>query len=154
MRGTIAQYIRNCDTCSRIKPARHAPYRLLKPLEIPIQRWTSVSLDLISGFPPLNGYDALLVVVDRPCKMAPYIANTTDVSSKGTAKLYLYNIFRFHGLPDSVVSDWGTQFSCDFTQALCNLPGIQQKMSISFHPKTDAQTERVNAIVEQYLRGY
>ena len=154
MRGTIAQYIRNCDTCSRIKPARHAPYGLLKPLEIPIRRWTSVSLDLITGLPPSNGYDALLVVVDRLSKMAHYAATTTDVSSKGIAKLYLDNIFQLHGLPDSVVSDRGTQFSSDFTRALCDLAGIQQKMSTSFHPETDGQTERVNAIVEQYLRVY
>ena len=38
MRKTIARYIQNCDTCMRIKPARHAPYGLLKPLEIPIRR--------------------------------------------------------------------------------------------------------------------
>lgn len=118
MRGTIAQYIGNCDTCSWIKPAHHAPYGLLKPLEIPIRCWTSVSLDLLTGLPPSNGYDALLVVVDCLSKMAHYIANTTDVSSKGIAKLYFYNIFRFHSLPDLVVSDWRTQFSSDFTQAL------------------------------------
>src|SRR5258706_11192324 len=34
MRHTIARYIRNCDTCTRIKPARYAPYGLLKPLEV------------------------------------------------------------------------------------------------------------------------
>jgi hypothetical protein len=35
MRHTIARYLRNCDTCARIKPARHAPYGFLKPLPIP-----------------------------------------------------------------------------------------------------------------------
>ena len=41
-----------------------------------------------------------------------------------------------------------------FTKALCSLANVQQKMSTSFHPQTDGQTERVNAVVEQYLRGY
>jgi hypothetical protein len=35
MRRTIARYLRNCDTCTRIKPARHAPYGFRKPLPIP-----------------------------------------------------------------------------------------------------------------------
>ena len=38
MRQTVAQFIRNCDTCARIKPARHAPYGLLKTLEVPVRR--------------------------------------------------------------------------------------------------------------------
>ena len=32
--------------------------------------------------------------------------------------------------------------------------GIHQKLSTSFHPQTDSQIEHINAIVEQYLRGY
>jgi len=86
--------------------------------------------------------------------MAYYIPTTTEVNSKGITRLFLDNIFRLHGLPDSIVSDCGTQFVFSFTRALTDLLGIQQKVSTAFHPQTDGQTERVNAIVEQYLRGY
>jgi len=86
--------------------------------------------------------------------MAHYIPTTTEVNSNGIARLFLDNIFRLHGLPHSIVSDCGTQFISSFTRALTDLLGIQQKVSMAFHPQTDGQTERVNAIVEQYLRGY
>src|SRR5258705_8214543 len=154
MRQTVAKYIRNCDTCAHTKPVRHAPYSLLKTLQVPFQRWSSVSLDFITGLPMSNGFDALLVVVDRLSKMAHYIPTTSDVNSKQLAKLFFDNIFRLHGIPDSIVSDRGTQFTSDFTRALAALVGIHQKLSTSFHPQTDGQTERVNALVEQYLRGY
>ena len=32
--------------------------------------------------------------------------------------------------------------------------GIQLKHSSSFHPETDGQTERINSIIEQYLRAF
>ena len=80
MRQTIAKFIRNCDTCTRIKPAHHAPYGFLKTLEVPLRRWSSVSLDLITGLPLSNGLDTLLVVVDRLSKMAHYIPTTIDVT--------------------------------------------------------------------------
>jgi len=38
MRRTIVQYVQNCDTYARIKPARHAPYGLLKPLQVPFRK--------------------------------------------------------------------------------------------------------------------
>jgi len=93
----------------------------------------------------------LLVIVDRLSKMAHYIPTTTEVDSKGIARLFLDNIFRLVGLPDSIVSNRGTQFVSSFTRARTNLLGIHQKVSTAFHPQTDGQTERVNAIVEQYL---
>jgi len=108
IRQTIAQYIRNCDTCTRIKLACHVPYGLLKPLQVPFRKWLSISLYLVTGLPTSNRFDALLVVVDRLSKMAHYIPTTTDVNSKGIARLFLDNIFKLHGLPDSIVSDRGT----------------------------------------------
>ena len=137
MRKTIAHYIRNCDTCTRIKPARHAPYGLLKPLQVPIRRWSSVSLDLITGLPCSDSYNALLVVVDRLSKMAHYVPTTSDVNSKQIDKLYFDYIFRLHGIPDNVISDRGTQFISEFTQELCRLVGINQRFSTAFHPQTD-----------------
>jgi len=118
MRQTIAQYVRNCDTCTRIKPARHAPYSLLKPLQVPFRKWSSASLDLVTGLPMSNWYNALLVVVDRLSKMAHYIPSTTDVNSKKIAKLFIDNIFPLHGIPDSIVSDRGTQFQSVLVEAV------------------------------------
>ena len=46
------------------------------------------------------------------------------------------------------------KFISEFTKALCALMGMKQNLSTSFHPQTDGLTERVNALVEQYLRGY
>ena len=51
MRKTIARYLANCDTYTRIKPIRHAPYGLLKPLQVPVNHWSSVSMDFITGLP-------------------------------------------------------------------------------------------------------
>jgi len=124
MRRTIARYVRNYDTCARIKPACHALYGLLKPLQVPFRKWSSISLDLITGLPTSNRFDALLVVVARLSKMAHYIPTTTEVNSKGIAHLFLDNIFRLHGLSDSIISDHGTQFISSFTRALTDLLGI------------------------------
>ena len=154
MRHTIARYIRNCETCMQIQPTWHAPYRLLKPLEVPIRQWSSVSLDLITGLPPSNCHDTLLVIVDRLWKMSHYIPTFTDMNSKGIARLYFDHIFRLYSIPDSVVSNRETQFISEFTRALCALTGTKQNLSTSFHPQMDGQMEQINALVKQYLCGY
>jgi len=70
------------------------------------------------------------------------------------AELFVRHVFRLHGLPRTVVSDRGPQFVAGFWQALCVALKIQAKLSTPYHPQTDGQTERLNAIMEQYLRVY
>jgi hypothetical protein len=154
MRHTIARYVNNCDTCARIKPARHSPYGFLKPLSVPQRRWESVSMDFIVGLPRSDRKDAIFVCVDRLTKMAHFMPCTSETDSKATAKLFRDTVFRTHGLPDNIISDRGTQFNSEFSKALCHLLNIKQNLSTSFHPQTDGQTERVNGILEQYLRAY
>lgn len=156
MRKTIARYLRNCDTCARIKPARHAPYGLLKPLSVPQRRWDSVSMDFIVGLPASGPqrFTSILVVVDRLSKMAHFIPAPTEVPARSVARLFFDNIFRLHGFPSYIVSDRGTNFVGQFSRALCKMIGIQQQTSTAYHPQTDGQTERINQILEQYLRGY
>lgn len=154
MRQTVAQFICNCDTYACIKPVRHTLYGLLKLLEVPFWHWSSISLDLVTGLPMSNGFDVLLVVVDYLSKIAHYISSTSYVNSKQIAKQFFNNIFKLHGILDSIISDCSTQFISELTCTLTALVGIQQKMFTSFHLQTDGQTEHVNAIIEQYLHGY
>ena len=111
-------------------------------------------MDFIVGLPESNGFNSILVVVDRHSKMAHYIPTTEEVTLEQVARLFFDKIFKHHGIPDLLVSDRGTQFTSRFSKALCPLIGIEQKLSTRFHPQTDGQTERINAVLEQYLRGY
>jgi transposase InsO family protein len=75
-------------------------------------------------------------------------------TAKDLALLFLTHVWRYHGLPKSIVSDRGPQFTSDFWLALCELLGTTAKLSTAYHPQTDGQSERMNAIMEQYLRAY
>lgn len=154
MRILIDRYLRNCDTCARIKPVRHAPFGYLKPLQIPQKRWESISLDFITGLPISSKFDALLVVVDRLTKMSHFIPTTTTCSASNLAILLRDNIFRLHGLPESIVSDRDPVFTSNLAREVASCLSIDLRFSSAFHPQTDGQTERVNSILEQYLRAY
>src|SRR5207302_1046681 len=70
------------------------------------------------------------------------------------AQLYLEHVWKHHGLPKTITTDRGTQFTAEFWKTICDRLQISRKLSTAFHPETDGQTERVNAIMEQYLRAY
>jgi hypothetical protein len=148
----VKDFVRTCDTCARSKTPRHLPYGLLQPLPIPVAPWRSISMDFITDLPDSQGFDSILVVVDRFTKMAHFIPCTKTITGEGTAKLLLNHVFRLHGLPSDIVSDRGPQFASKFWKRLFQLMGVQTKLSSAFHPETDGQTERTNQTLEQYLR--
>jgi len=58
--------------------------------------------------------------------------------------LFKNNMWKLHGLPESVVSDRGPQFAQELTRELNKMLGIKTKLLTVFHPQTDGQIERIN----------
>lgn len=148
----VKEFVRTCDVCARAKSTHHRPYGLLQPLPLPDRPWASISLDFITDLPPTRGFDSVLVVVDRFTKMVHFVPCRKEISGHATAELFLTHIVRLHGLPEDVISDRGPQFVSHFWRRLLEILGTATKLSTAHHPQTDGQTERVNQVLEQYLR--
>ena len=99
-----------------------------------------------------NGNDTILTVVDRFSKEAHFIPCDSTLTAENLASLFLKEIYRLHGLPAEIISDRDKLFTSKFWTAFTEMLGMKPKMSTAFHPQTDGQTERTNAIIEQYLR--
>ena len=111
-------------------------------------------MDFIVGLPESSGHMKIWVVVDRFSKMAHFIPLSTDTPIKEIANIFLREIWRLHGLPNSVASDRDSRFQSNFWLCVMELLDVDVRMSTAFHPQTDGQTARVNQILEQYLRSY
>ncbi|SYW77577.1 uncharacterized protein UHO2_02385 [Ustilago hordei] len=159
MTAWIADYVASCPVCARYKAPRHRPYGLLQPLATPDRPWGSISLDFIEGLPPSKKYDSktydsILVIVDRLTKFAILAPTHKTVTAKQTAVLLYGHMVRLFGYPDHMVSDRGRQFISGAWKAFAEQMGVKHSLSMAYHPQTDGQTERVNQVIEQYLRMY
>ena len=94
--------------------------------------------------PIVAGKDAILVVCDRLSKIVYFVATTKGMLVEGLARLFRDNIWKLHGLLESVVSDRGPQFAVELTKELNRMLGIQMRLLTAFHPQTNGQMERIN----------
>jgi len=124
------------------------------PNSIPEKPWTHISADFITKLPIAQGYNSILVVVDRLTKMVHFISTTEKTLAEELARLFRDNVWKLHGLPKSIVSDRGPQFVAGIMWELNRMLGIKSKLSTVFYPQTNGQTERVNQELEQYLRMF
>ncbi|KAL0423510.1 UNVERIFIED_CONTAM: Transposon Ty3-I Gag-Pol polyprotein [Sesamum radiatum] len=111
-------------------------------------------MDFITGFPKVNGMASIVVVVDHFSKYGIFIAAPHACPAETTAELFFKNVTKYFGVLKEIVSDGDARFTGRFWTALFNMMGTELKFSTANHPQTDGQTERVNALVEDYLRHY
>ncbi len=106
---------------------------------------------MVTGLPICNGYDTILMIVNRFSKEIIPIACSTELSLEGWAKILCNEVYAKHGMPQVVISNQGTVFISKFMKDLYDLLQIKTNTSTTGHPQTDGQTERINQEVEKYL---
>ncbi|POM77124.1 Pol protein, partial [Phytophthora palmivora] len=129
-----------------VKPSGHASAPL-QSLPVPADCWKLMSLDFVFGLPADDkGNTGILVFVSRLSKMVHLAPVRDEVTGKQAAQLFLDSVFRYHGLPETIVSDRDPRFTGAFWDTLFQLLGTKLTMSTADHPQTDGQTERVNRV--------
>ena len=84
-------------------------------MPIPEWKWERIALNFVVGLPRTMGkFDSIWVIVDRLTKTAHVIPVKVTYNAEKLVKLYISEIVRLHGVPLSIISDRGTQFTSMF----------------------------------------
>ena len=140
-----------CNLCLQTKPWRYSPVGELQPLSIPDEWWDMLSINFVVKLLESSGHDTIITVVNSVHKRIHFVPMHTMVTAEGAARLFLYYVWKLHGLPKRVVLNCRPQFMALFTKELYRLLGIRLSSSIAWHPQTDRQTEHINQELDQFL---
>jgi hypothetical protein len=151
--GDVDRYVSNC-LCRSAKVPRDKTPGLLQPLPIPLRIWQHIVVDFKKMPKDRYGYDNCLVMVDRLSKFCWSVPCTEKATAKDAALMYYRGPYRILGLPESVVSDRGTQFMADFMNEMTILLGFQWRPASAGHSQTAGQAENMNQYIDQRLRMY
>ena len=109
-------------------------------------------MDLITGLPKSEGHDTILTIVDHGCsQVAIFLPCSTTITGTSIAQLYLEHVFHWFRLPQKIISDRDPCFTSHFTRELTKGLGINQNLSMAFHPQMDGLSEWTNQWIKQYL---
>ena len=99
-------------------------------------------MDFIVKLPKSQQYDSILTITDHNCsKVALFIPCNEDITAEGVANLFITHAFQHYGLPSKVISNRDPHFTSKFMKEVCKILGIQQNISMAYHPQTDGQSE-------------
>jgi transposase InsO family protein len=133
-KSDAAELVQRCEACQFLSKQQHLPAQQLQtiPVTWPFVCW---GLDMIGPFKKAQGgYTHVLVAIDKFTKWIEY-------------KL----IFRF-GIPNSIITDLGSNFTSFEFFDFCEQRSIQIKYASVAHPKANGQVERANGMILEALR--
>ena len=120
-----------------MKNRAEMPAGKLRPNQVLERPWQHILVDFIMKLLMSKGHDSILVVCDRFSKNSHFVATTEKITAEGLARLFRDNVWKLHGLLESVISDRGPQFAAGLTKELNKMLGIETKLSTAYHPQTD-----------------
>ena len=142
--------VRSCEGCQFYARQTHLPAQALQtiPVTWPFAVW---GLDLVG---PLKrapgGFTHLLVAIDKFTKWIE-VKPIAKIRSEEAVRFFTDIIYRF-GVPNSIITDNGTQFTGKKFLNFYDENGIRVDWASVSHPKTNGQVERANGMILQGLK--
>jgi len=131
-----------------MKNRAEAPVEKLMANEVLEKVWTHLMVNFITKLLLVAGKDVILVVCDKLSKMAHFVTMTEEMMAEGLARLFRDNVWKLHGLPESVISNRRPQFATELMKELNKMLGIETRLSTAFYPQMDRQMEQMNQELE------
>ncbi len=139
----ISQLVERCSVCAQHRNAWSEP---LLPTPIPERPWQRVGTDLF--FWEKENY---LLVVDY---FSRYIeVARLKISTSSTIISALKEVFCRHGIPETVESDNGPQYSSVLFKAFATEYGFDHVTSIPLFPQANGEAERAVGTVKGLWKG-
>nr|GEW79286.1 retrotransposable element Tf2 [Tanacetum cinerariifolium] len=115
MKANIATYVSKCLTCAKVKAEHQRPSGLLVQPDIPQWKWENITMDFITKLPKSSqGYDTILVIVDRLTKSAIFVPmRETDPMDK-LARIYLKEVVTRHEILLLIICYRDPRFASNF----------------------------------------
>ncbi|RCN44980.1 integrase core domain protein [Ancylostoma caninum] len=152
MTRDINQFITKCQLCqSRKDPST---YRLQEPLhrfEIANKPWQRIHSVVIGPLPlTLDGNKYILVFIDSFSK---YIVAEPlpDQKANTTAQTFITRFVSRFGLPETIVTDQGTNYMSDTFRSLLRNLHVNHKTSTPYHHESNGQVERANRTLQEQI---
>lgn len=152
MLNDVAKFIRNCSSCKKNKSGikTKVPMAITSTSFRPFEK---VFVDVVGLLPlSMNGNKYILTLQDDLSKYT-MAAPMVNQEASTVAQTFFNNFISIIGIPESILTDQGTNFMSKMFAELCKLLKISKINTSSYHPQTN-QVESWHKSLAEFLRHF
>ena len=144
----VKAWARQCLSCQRSKVIRHT-VPPIGEFVVPQKRFDHLNLDLVT-LPESNGFKYLLTAVDRFSRW-PVAIPLADMTAETVADAFAHGWVSTFGVPSTITTDRGAQFSSAVWSQLMSTWGIKSLTTTAYHPESNGLVERFHRRLKEAL---
>ena len=148
----VGQWCRECAACQKAKITTQ-PTAPIHPIPVPARRFSHIHVDLVGPLPvSAGGHSHIMTFIDRSTRWVEVIPLSTTTATACADALVAGWIARF-GVPATVTTDRGVQFTSAVWAVLCKRLGIKHITTTAYHPQANGLVERFHRQLKDSLRA-
>ncbi|CAF4860464.1 unnamed protein product, partial [Rotaria socialis] len=149
MISDIRHYVKSCLPCLQNNPLRQKPPGALKPIKPPEGIWQLLTMDFHGPITPTTKHENKYIISLTDVLSKFVIAKAVrDCTASTAARFLTEEVILKYGTPKCILTDNGTHFTAAMMAELFKKIGITHLYSTPYHPMTNGQIERFNAIMD------
>ena len=154
MFSDVEQYIRKCKVCQENKYIGNQVSAPFQKTDTCFQPWEKIALDIIGPMEQTEkGNRYILTCQDNLSKYVIGIP-IPDQTMETVAQVMVEDIILKYGVPNSILTDQGSQFMGNVFQRICKLLQVKHVTTTIYHPESNGSLERFHKTLGEYLRCF
>ena len=105
----------------------------------------------IMDLPKTNSGNCHVLVFQDYLTKWPLVFPMPDQKSIRIAQILAEEVVPFIGVPEALLSDWGTNLMSHLMRDLCDLLGIKKLNTMAYHPQCDGLVETFNQTLKTMI---
>ncbi len=129
-------------------PPSHMPSPPAHPH--PTVTFTHLHVDLVGPLQYSNNFNYIFTIIDRTSKWMEAIP-LSDTSAAACTKALTFTWISHYGIPETITSDRGLQFTSNLWFKLCEMLHISHKQTTAYHPELNGAVVRLHRHLKDAL---
>ena len=150
MRRDVIRWAKECSSCAVSKVARHTSPPI-QQITVPLERFSHVHIDIVGPFEQDQGCRYILTMIDRTTRW-PEAVPIGDTTAETVLQAFLSGWVARFGVPATVTSDRGAQFTSSVLRSVLSRLGIKVAATTTYHPQSNGVVERFHRTLKDALR--
>ena len=147
----VGVWARGCLQCQRSKIHTHVKASV-PAISVPSRGFSHVHIDIVGPLPSSQNCSYILTMIDRTTRW-PEAVPISSISTEACVKAFISTWISRFGVPATLTSDRGAQFTSSVWAGVCRILGISASQTTSFHPQSNGMIERFHRSMKSSLRA-